>query len=275
MQKKYKTLFEIFADNPWLKWFFGIVFLIIGSILIFPKVFTPPFIIGSLIIIGGLIVLPPTFKKIEQKVGKQIPEHFQVYVFIGTAIISLFFFLNNRNQEKNQTKNASTETELNLPILTDSNAVQHTAKSAHSQAHSNTQDIIVYDAETGERKQIETKNNQTASSIVVTSLIVKKLPGKFRYFFDVRNEGEEPFTGDVKITLLSQNNGSNPPETFENNSSIQPNLGQQVFIDRNLGTPQFHGEVGIDHYKYEIIMNDRVIETGEGKLSSNFENLDN
>src|SRR2546429_184678 len=40
-------------------------------------------------------------------------------------------------------------------------------------------------------------------NIVVTSVMVKKVNGKYRYFFDVRNKDTKPFEGDVTVLLYN------------------------------------------------------------------------
>ena len=111
-------------------------------------------------------------------------------------------------------------------------------------------------------------------NIEVTSQIVKKVNGKYRYFFDVRNKDSKPFEGSVKISIYKANAKSAlAGDTFSTNRPIEPTLGNSVFTDANTGPVSEMGEYGLTDFKYEVIINKQVVKTGEGKITDKFENL--
>ncbi len=112
-------------------------------------------------------------------------------------------------------------------------------------------------------------------NIEVTSQIVKKVNGKYRYFFDIRNKDSKPFEGSVKI-LLSKSGSkmSLAGDTFSSTKPMEPTLGNSVLIEANTGPVSEMGENGLVDFKYEVIINKQVVKTGEGKITDKFENLD-
>lgn len=111
-------------------------------------------------------------------------------------------------------------------------------------------------------------------NIEVTSQIVKKVNGKYRYFFDIRNKDNRPFEGDVKISIYKSNpNSKLGGDTFSTNKPIEPNLGNSVYTDANTGPVSEMGTNGMTDYKYEVLINKQVVKTGEGKIIDKFENL--
>ncbi len=112
-------------------------------------------------------------------------------------------------------------------------------------------------------------------NIEVTSQIIKKVDKKYRYFFDIRNKDSKSFEGEVKISLYRSNPDTKLGyDSFSTNKPIEPNLGNSVYIDTNTGPISQMGQNGIVDYKYEVIVDKKVVKTGEGKVSDKFENLD-
>ncbi len=111
--------------------------------------------------------------------------------------------------------------------------------------------------------------------IVVTSQIVKKVNGKHRYFFDIRNKDTKPFEGSVTISLFTSKL-SNPiaGDTFNTTKAIEPGLGTSVFTDANTGPQSVHGENGITKFKYVVKKGDKTVKSGEGAITEKFEDTD-
>jgi len=112
-------------------------------------------------------------------------------------------------------------------------------------------------------------------NIVVTSQIVKKIDGKHRYFFDIRNKDTKPFEGSVTITLYK--NGQDSPlagDTFNTNKAIEPELGTSVYADAHTGPPSVHGANGISKFKYVVKKGIEVVNSGEGEITDKFEDVD-
>lgn len=112
--------------------------------------------------------------------------------------------------------------------------------------------------------------------IQVSSQIVKKVGSKYRYFFDIRNMSENGFEGDVTIKLYNDKQQSPlGSETFSTNSAIEPSLGTSVNFDINTGPVSEHGEYGITKFSYVVEVSGDEVNSGEGTISENFEDLSN
>lgn len=112
-------------------------------------------------------------------------------------------------------------------------------------------------------------------NIEVTSQIVKKVDGKCRYFFGIRNQDAEDFTGDVNISLYNKQQqspiGSN---TFSTASPIKPGYGDSVYLDTNTCPTSEHGAYGMTDYKYTVTVDGKEVSSGEGQITDSFEDLD-
>lgn len=114
----------------------------------------------------------------------------------------------------------------------------------------------------------------TTASISVTSVIVKKVNGKHRYFFHLRNNAPQPFTGDVTITLLdAKHEHSNVSETYEIENPMQSGLGASVYFEVHTGPAAVHGEYGNTRFKYEVKSGGKVVDKGAGRITDNYEDL--
>lgn len=112
-------------------------------------------------------------------------------------------------------------------------------------------------------------------NIVVTSQIVKKVDGKYRYFFDIRNKDTRPFEGSVIISLFTSEL-KNPiaGDTFNTNKAIEPELGTSVYTDANTGPPSVHGANGISRFTYTVKKGNEIVNKGEGVITDKFEDVD-
>lgn len=110
--------------------------------------------------------------------------------------------------------------------------------------------------------------------ITVTSQIVKKVGGKHRYFFDVRNHDKTPFTGSVTIELYNdKQEGALGQDTFNTTTPMQPALGTSVSLDIATGPTSVAGEYGITHFKYSVKVGEDQVSAGSGKISEKYEDL--
>lgn len=111
-------------------------------------------------------------------------------------------------------------------------------------------------------------------NIVVTSQIVKKVDGKYRYFFDIRNHDSKPLEGSVTIELFkNQSKSSLAGDTFSTKSAIEPNLGTSVYIDAHTGPTSVHGANGIIKFNYIVKKDDQEVNNGEGQITDKLEDL--
>lgn len=111
--------------------------------------------------------------------------------------------------------------------------------------------------------------------IVVTSQIVKKVDGKCRYFFDIRNKDTENFEGGVTIALFTNELKNRlAGDTFNTTKPIEPELGTVVYTDANTCPASIHGANGITKFTYTVNVNNAEVNKGEGAISDEFEDLD-
>jgi hypothetical protein len=116
--------------------------------------------------------------------------------------------------------------------------------------------------------------NQPVMDIRVTSLIVKHVGGKYRYFFDIRNYDKTPFSGEVTITLTNQQPGrTNGTETFSTTKPMLPGLGTVVDMDAHTGPPNVHGDAGVVGFRFEAMVNRESVARGSGRISEKYEDL--
>lgn len=104
--------------------------------------------------------------------------------------------------------------------------------------------------------------------IVVSSQSVKEVGGKFRYFFNIKNNDTKPFSGDVNIDLINAEGDSIYDKTFSTNQSIASGLGTSVYFDINTGPTSVHGANGVKTYSYTVKADGQTIKTGSGAISS-------
>jgi hypothetical protein len=107
----------------------------------------------------------------------------------------------------------------------------------------------------------------------VTSQIVKEIDGKYRYFFDIRNNDLSPFEGEVNIELITQSGSNLGEDSFSTNQPIKPGLGTSVYIDKSTGPIEIHSENGISGYNFEVKVDGKVVNSDEGQISSKLEVL--
>lgn len=111
-------------------------------------------------------------------------------------------------------------------------------------------------------------------NVIVESQIVKKVDGKYRYFFDIRNKDTKNFEGSVTITVYNNlQESSLGGDTFKTSKPIEPNLGTSVYFDIFTGPASVHGENGITKFKYVVKKDDQTVNEGEGTISTKLENL--
>ena len=119
-----------------LKWLYGIGLAISGL----GFMFSTSFIGGLLFILGGLILLPPTLKMIEDKIGRQLTRPIKYLTVIGSVFIGIIFIANNQVDKDNEIKKQEQEAFEKLP--------QHVKDSINlAKAHQDSLDNIQREAE--------------------------------------------------------------------------------------------------------------------------------
>lgn len=203
----------------------------------------------------GLLLLPIVIPgAIIWYVWKKTSLHkpFKIAITVGVILLSLFVY------------SKADKTSVQSPASDD--AQMSTAKRAKEEAKQkeNAQ-------KEGHKQQLI---DAQAHNIVVTSQVVKKVDGKYRYFFDIRNKDMKPFNGAVYIRLYNLQNQGGIYDTFETTKGIEPNLGTSVYLDANTAPNPLHGEYSISNFKYEVKVEGVTVTSGDGVISLNFESLE-
>lgn len=107
--------------------------------------------------------------------------------------------------------------------------------------------------------------------ISVTNQIVKKVDGKYRYFFDIRNSDSKDFHGEVTINLFNNQGNRLGAETFKLDNPLQPGLGFSRYIEINTAPQAIHDEYGITRFTYQAKVNGEIVESGEGSITNELE----
>ena len=68
-----------------------------------------------LVIVGGFILLPPTLKIIEEKIGKPLNRPIKYLTIIGTIFIGIIFIANNQVDKESEIKKKEQEAFEKLP----------------------------------------------------------------------------------------------------------------------------------------------------------------
>ena len=103
--------------------------------------------------------------------------------------------------------------------------------------------------------------------------IVKKVDGKYRYFFDIRNKDTKSFGGQVSIMLYSKQDAVIKGDFETTNAFIEPEIGRSVYIDANTAPIKIDSTNGIIKFQYTVKADSLVVKTGEGDITSEFEDL--
>jgi hypothetical protein len=106
----------------------------------------------------------------------------------------------------------------------------------------------------------------------ISSLVVKKTNGKYRYFFRMFNHQSKPFEGSIMIRLHS-GQAIMGEETFTTKKPIEPNLGEVVYFDSGMGPKSLNG-YGVDRFVYTVSIGNNEVDRGEGPMTSKYEDLD-
>jgi len=149
--------------------------------------------------------------------------------------------------------------------------------SDNSQQNTNTTPETVSNNEIKPTKSISTITPIPVEkvNVVVTSQIVKKVDGKCRYFFDIRNKDTKSFEGAVTIALFTtQLKNKLASDTFDTTKPIEPELGTVVYTDANTCPASIHGANGITKFTYTVTVDNIEVNKGEGDISDEFEDLD-
>ena len=96
-------------------------------------------------------------------------------------------------------------------------------------------------------------NTHIGAHLNVELLDVKRVGGKWRYFFRVTNKGKDTFRDSVTIQLKRKDGGTTWYETFDfDKVFIEPNVSKVVFTDVHTGMTEDYGEYKITNFSYEI-----------------------
>jgi len=105
-------------------------------------------------------------------------------------------------------------------------------------------------------------------NIVVTSQAIKYIDGKYRYFFNIKNNDSKSFAGDVTIDIINAEGNSIYDKTFTASKPIASGLGSSVYFDVNTGPTSIHGTNGILTYSSVVKVEGNIVAESSGNISS-------
>ena len=109
-------------------------------------------------------------------------------------------------------------------------------------------------------------------NITVSSQMVKKVGGKYRYLFDISNHDSKSFTGSATISLYNNKQQTSlGQDTFDMTQPLQSGSGSAVYFDIDTGPASQQGTYGITYFKYTIIVDGQQVNAGEGQITGNYE----
>ena len=109
-------------------------------------------------------------------------------------------------------------------------------------------------------------------NVTVSSQMVKKVGGKYRYLFEIHNHDSKSFKGSAMISLYNdKQQAALGQETFDVTQPLQPSLGSVVYFDSNTGPISQQGGDGITHFKYTIMVNGQEVNAGDGQITDKYE----
>ena len=109
-------------------------------------------------------------------------------------------------------------------------------------------------------------------NVTVSSQMVKKVSGKYRYLFDIRNQDSKSFKGSATISLYNnQQQMLLGQDTFDMTQPLQPSSGSVVYFDISTGPVSQQGTYGITYFKYTIMLDGQEVNTGEGQIANKYE----
>lgn len=118
----------------------------------------------------------------------------------------------------------------------------------------------------------DTKQTQQAAQeqmeIAVSSQSVKQVGGKYRYFFNIKNNDIESFSGDVKIAVINAEGDSVYDDTFSTSQPLVSGGGTSVYFDATTGPTSVHGSYGVQTYSFTAKVGGKVVKTGSGTISA-------
>lgn len=101
------------------------------------------------------------------------------------------------------------------------------------------------------RRQVaDVIEERTPKGLEITSIKIKQIDNRFRYFFRIRNHGPDSWDGAVKITLLNHTPGiTNGTETFETETPMVAGGATVVSMDAHTGPNEAaFGEARVESY---------------------------
>jgi len=173
------------------------------------------------------------------------------------------------NWSKNSKIAATTATVVLIGVGLAVGGKQPSKDQATTTASQNTQTTSKEQPKQASQQQPQSPDPQAkaqADKITVESVIVKKVSGKYRYFFDVGNGSDKPFNGSITVSMVSAGTGIKLPVTLDLTTPIQSDLHQSRYVD-------LHSQ--IEKFSYKIkIGNDTFEGYPEKPISSNYEDTD-
>lgn len=122
------------------------------------------------------------------------------------------------------------------------------------------------------KRAVEAANKIRADKIAVSSLIIKKVGQKYRYFMDVSNTNNEPLTAVVGVRLTNADGSYTSQAVGWELDNLEPRLHKTGQIELNTGPTGIHGASGMDRYSYSVQIGENKFDYSEAPLTNKYEN---
>lgn len=95
---------------------------------------------------------------------------------------------------------------------------------------------------------------ERAWNLDVRCLTLKLIDGRHRYFFVIKNDDTDPFTGEIRVNFLRDRGRKVPGDTFTfDGNPLQPGDSRQGYIDMKPGRQITDGEwEGFRGFEYTV-----------------------
>lgn len=123
-----------------------------------------------------------------------------------------------------------------------------------------------------QQSQADPAQKAIADKLVVTNSINKKVDGKYRYFFDIKNDNATPVSATVIVTVVSKDDSFKMSTDF-GLIDLQPGLHKNGFRELNTGNTAGFGASAIGKFRYTVKIGNNSYDYPDQPLTDKFEDL--
>lgn len=111
---------------------------------------------------------------------------------------------------------------------------------------------LVKDKPAENNPSVSAEQSEKAFNLQLNAPSIKKVDGKHRYFFAIRNNDDRVFNGKIIVTLHNKMKGiKNAEESYQ--VQINSGGGKNAYIDTNTGPEAIHADACVDRIEAKAI----------------------